>query len=195
MYSCADATPQLALQFQARRQQLASQRPKAKTAKAVPGLKADPHSPSPAATTGVKASEDAPTPPSGASNTRASGLAAWTNIDEEEDAQYYYFNERSRGGRKKRKKNQQHQKHLLHNWDDIYDPTRPCSYEEYRHSDERWQEVREWKDRLYAHLMARSERGSEDESNSDDDGRDEPRNCMILALKVIWLYLGKKSWR
>ena len=41
-------------------------------------------------------------------------------------------------------------------------------YEEYKNSDEKILEIREWKDRLYAHRMARH-RSSE--SDSDSDGR------------------------
>lgn len=40
-------------------------------------------------------------------------------------------------------------------WDDIYDPSKPTDYEQYMHSDERDAETREWKDRLYAHRLAR----------------------------------------
>jgi len=55
----------------------------------------------------------------------------------------------------------------VQDWDDIYDPTRPNNYEEYKHSDEKIREVRDWKDRLYAHRMARksSEKDSDDEDS------------------------------
>ncbi|XHG00617.1 hypothetical protein AWENTII_004050 [Aspergillus wentii] len=62
---------------------------------------------------------------------------------------------RQRGGRKKRKKNREPQE-FIQNWDDIYDPSRPNNYEEYKHSDEQIAEVREWKDRLYSHRMVQS---------------------------------------
>ena len=55
-------------------------------------------------------------------------------------------------------------------WDDIYDPSRPNSYEEYKHSDEKIREVREWKDRLYAHRAARRAM-SDRESDDEDDYR------------------------
>ena len=58
---------------------------------------------------------------------------------------------------------------MVQNWDDIYDPSRPNNYEEYKHSDEKLREVREWKDRLYAHRIAR-------ESSSRADSEEEERS-------------------
>jgi splicing factor 45 len=54
----------------------------------------------------------------------------------------------------------------VQDWDDIYDPARPNNYEEYKNSDEKIREVREWKDRLYAHRMARK---SPSEKDSDEE--------------------------
>ena len=69
----------------------------------------------------------------------------------------------------------------MQNWDDIYDPSRPNNYEEYKHSDERIREVREWKDRLYAHRMVRSH---SDYSDSEDDARKMPQmnGKMVITL-------------
>lgn len=86
---------------------------------------------------------------------------------------------RQRGGRKKRKKNQE--SHVPQNWDDIYDPSRPNSYEEYKNSDEKIREVREWKDRLYAHRMARKR-------SSDLDSEDEERQRPQMSSKAPDLY-------
>ena len=61
---------------------------------------------------------------------------------------------RQRGGRKKRKKTKG-DSHASQNWDDIYDPSRPNSYEEYKHSDEKISVLIEWKYNLYALRMAR----------------------------------------
>ncbi|KAF7719126.1 Uncharacterized protein PECH_001755 [Penicillium ucsense] len=92
-------------------------------------------------------------------------LEDWAATEEDDYYDYQMGEKRQRGGRKKRKKNREPQM-MLQNWDDIYDPSRPNSYEEYRHSDEKVLEIREWKDRLYAHRMKRS---PTPDSDSDDD--------------------------
>ena len=85
---------------------------------------------------------------------------------------------RQRGGRKRRKKNRE--EHVaVQDWDDIYDPARPNSYEEYKNSDEKIREVREWKDRLYAHRMVRKSPSDKD-SDSEEDYR--PR----MGSKYFW---------
>ena len=94
-------------------------------------------------------------------------IADWTGDGDEDDVNGFFGGEkRQRGGRKKRKKNKE-ETPATQNWDDIYDPSRPNNYEEYKNSDEKIREVREWKDRLYAHRMARRK----DYSDSDDDRR------------------------
>jgi hypothetical protein len=100
-----------------------------------------------------------------------SKLADWA-ATEEDDFDYYVGEKRQRGGRKKRKKNREPQM-VMQNWDDIYDPSRPNNYEEYRHSDEKILEVREWKDRLYAHRMKRSP------TPDSDSDYDRPMNRMF----------------
>ncbi|KAL3481591.1 hypothetical protein BJX99DRAFT_149270 [Aspergillus californicus] len=131
-----------ALRFQpTKRPQLPSQKPKPKPS--LPKSAAVPQTSAPVKTT----------------------LADWAGTEEDDVNGFYSGPKRQRGGRKKRKKNRETQE-FLQNWDDIYDPTRPNIYEEYKHSDEQISEVREWKDRLYAHRMARSQ--SRD-SYSDDD--------------------------
>ncbi|KAJ5081552.1 hypothetical protein NUU61_009816 [Penicillium alfredii] len=141
------------LRFQpTKRPQLAAQKPKAKPTlpKAMP-------QPAPDQTSAPTA---APV---------KSTLADWA-ATEDDDFEYYMGEKRQRGGRKKRKKNRE--PHAVpQNWDDIYDPSRPNNYEEYRHSDEKILEVREWKDRLYAHRMRRSLSG-----DSDSEDYDRPMN-------------------
>ncbi|KAL2812818.1 hypothetical protein BJX63DRAFT_421534 [Aspergillus granulosus] len=101
-------------------------------------------------------------------------LADWAATEEDDVNGFYSGPKRQRGGRKKRKKNREVQE-FVQNWDDIYDPSRPNNYEEYKHSDEQIAEVREWKDRLYAHRMARSP--SRDSSSDHDYSR--PRNSQF----------------
>ena len=82
-------------------------------------------------------------------------LADWTAEGQDNDVNGFFGREkRQRGGRKKRKKNKE-ESHPLSNWDDIYDPSRPNNYDDYKNSDERTMEIREWKDRLYAHRSAK----------------------------------------
>jgi splicing factor 45 len=91
-------------------------------------------------------------------------LADWTGIEDDDVNGFYGGEKRQRGGRKrKRKPKEEHV--AVQDWDDIYDPTRPNSYEEYKHSDEKIREVREWKDRLYAHRMARKSASDSDEED------------------------------
>lgn len=151
-----------ALRFQpTKRPQLAAQKPKPK-----PTL--------PKPVTAAVASSDAPTSGAAAPAVKSS-LADWADDD---DA-YYAGEKRQRGGRKKRKKNRD-MREFVQNWDDIYDPSRPNNYEEYKHSDEQIAEVREWKDRLYAHRMARSP----SQDSLSDEERSRPMNRMDCIRKI-----------
>lgn len=92
-------------------------------------------------------------------------LADWTAESElGEEGGFYNVEKRQRGGRKRRKKNLEDSQ-ALHNWDDIYDPSRPNTFEDYKHSDEKMFELRDWKDRLYAHRIA-----SRSQSEGDSGG-------------------------
>ncbi|KAL5363647.1 hypothetical protein BJX96DRAFT_167654 [Aspergillus floccosus] len=95
-------------------------------------------------------------------------LADWAATEDDDVNGFYAGPKRQRGGRKKRKKNREAQE-FIQNWDDIYDPSRPNNYEEYKHSDEQIAEVREWKDLLYAHRMVRSP--SRDSYSDEERGR------------------------
>ncbi|CAG8891116.1 unnamed protein product [Penicillium egyptiacum] len=104
-----------------------------------------------------------------------STLADWAAV---EDDDYEYTREkRQRGGRKKRKKN--FETHVVQNWEDIYDPSRPTNCAEYRHSDEKIGEIREWKDGLYAHIRKRSPSRY---SDSEDD--DRPKKSMFGSFAI-----------
>ncbi|KAG5951589.1 hypothetical protein E4U53_002724 [Claviceps sorghi] len=123
--------------------------------------------------------EAAPSPaPSSADPSSSSGLPAKSSLADwtatEEDAWKYGLTEkRQRGGRRKKKKRQNEQ--LETDWDEIYDPTRPTNVEEYLRSDEKIEEVREWKALLYRHRKRREE--SDLSSDEDEaDGRFAPPN-------------------
>jgi hypothetical protein len=108
-----------------------------------------------------------------------STLADWTATGDDDDINSFYGGgeKRQRGGRKKRKKNREEHA-VAQDWDDIYDPSRPNSYDEYKHSDEKIREIREWKDRLYAHRIARKH-------SSDGDSEDEePRRPQMSSMLV-----------
>ncbi|KAK5054482.1 hypothetical protein LTR84_001373 [Exophiala bonariae] len=93
-------------------------------------------------------------------------LADWvaTASDDEDVNNFYQGEKRQRGGRKKRKKNKE-AAILTQDWDDIYDPSRPNNYEEYKNSEEKIREIRDWKDLLYRHKMKRRDSSA---SVSDD---------------------------
>lgn len=94
-----------------------------------------------------------------------SSLADWA-ATEEDEWKYGLAEKRQRGGRKRKKK--QHNAHLETDWDEIYDPARPTNIEEYLRSDEKIEEVREWKALLYRHRKSRDN----SDSSSDDDETD-----------------------
>ncbi|KAG7004832.1 mannan polymerase II complex anp1 subunit [Physcia stellaris] len=149
------------LRFQpTKRPQLATQKPKPK-----PNAQKS-------ASQSIGISPAAATPPEGPTVPVApakapvkTSLADWTAENDDDVNGFYGAEKRQRGGRKKRKKNKE-DTHIPQNWDDIYDPSRPNSYEEYKNSDEKIAEIREWKDRLYAHRMTRR-RSSDSESEGE----------------------------
>lgn len=176
MFECVDCSlvprrlaRSAALRFQpTKRPQLPAQKPKPK-----PTLpKAAPAAASNNAAAPAAAPAPTATPP-------VSSLADWAADDDDDVNGFYAGEKRQRGGRKKRKKNQEAQ--FVQNWDDIYDPSRPNNYEEYKHSDEQIAEVREWKDRLYAHRMARSP--SRDSLSDEERSRPMNRMCFPEQMK------------
>lgn len=101
-----------------------------------------------------------------------STLADWATAD---DVNGFYGEEkRQRGGRKRRKKNKEDEI-VPQDWDDIYDPSRPNSYEEYKNSEEKIREVRDWKNRLYAHRTKQKRR---DTTESDEESSRGSVDCM-----------------
>ena len=79
-------------------------------------------------------------------------LADWVG-DDDEDAFLYQDNrpKPERGGRKAKKKKERNQREAsrVWDWDDVYDPTLPNVYADYKGSEEQYRDVRDWKARLY----------------------------------------------
>ena len=159
---CALLQCTASLRFQpTRRPQLAAQKPKPKPSTPKP----------PTAATTIPLPDAVPSESVGL-NVRPptkTTLADWTAEGRYNDINGFYGGEkRQRGGRKKRRKNKE-ESTAPQNWDDIYDPSRPNNYDDYKHSDEKILEIKEWKDKLYAHRLAKG-RDSDSDSSGDECG-------------------------
>lgn len=113
----------------------------------------------------------APPPPtadiSAAPPASKSTLADWAATEDDEWL-YGAGEKRQRGGRKAKKKRQRQQQQMETDWDDVYDPSRPTNVDEYLRSDEKVDEVREWKALLYRHRKGKAP--DSDLSSDDDEG-------------------------
>ena len=120
-------------------------------------------------------------------------LADWTADGDDDDVNGYYAGEkRQRGGRKKRKKNKQ-ELEFVQNWDDIYDPSRPNVFEDYKTSDEKVLEIQEWKERLYAHRNVR--RPATDSDSESDTARPALNRMLLTAFKFTGLTFIQNNLR
>ena len=154
-----------ALRFQPiRRPQVKQPKPKSAFPKAVPKPPAAPVAPS--------------APPK-------STLADWA-ATEEDEWRYGTGEKRQRGGRRNKKK--KHHIQAETDWDEMYDPSRPTNVEEYMRSDEKIDEVREWKALLYRH---RKKPDESDFSDEDDQPRHIPssmiRDPLITKIRLTSL--------
>lgn len=87
------------------------------------------------------------------SNIQKSNFEDWIG---DEDEEVYYQRPKYDRGRKKRKKNMPETR--IWGWDDIYDPSLPNSYADYKSSEEQFREIRDWKARLYYHQLKEVEK-------------------------------------
>ena len=109
-------------------------------------------------------------------------IAEWTAEGEGIDCGGFYEGEkRQRGGRKKRKKTKD-EPQAIQNWDSLYDPSRPNNFEDYKYSEEKMLEARDWKDKLYAHRVARQ---PDSDSDSSNDLYKSPLNSTFILLHSI----------
>lgn len=170
-----------------KRPQLAAQKAKAK---AIASKLAALQKPLDKAVESRSNTEDGRPPPAAPSDAQKeiTSAADWINtVEDDEDVNNYYGGQKiQRGGRKKRKKNKDAPQAMQQDWDDIYDPTRPNNYEEYKNSEEKIREVREWKDLLYRHRMNR-DRSSDHRSDSEDE-REVPANSKFVSLYLTAVY-------
>ncbi len=172
------------LRFQpTKRPQIAAQKAKAKAiaSKFAPPPTSKSAIPPPPATEGETLPPDQPSAPLPAPSKTT--IADWTTAvaDDQNATDFYSGEKRIRGGRKKRKKNRAPEE-VIQNWDDIYDPSRPNNYEDYKNSEEKIREVREWKDRLYAHRIRKR---SPSTYTSDESQEERPQiNSMASIEKV-----------
>ncbi|KAH8893509.1 hypothetical protein GQ53DRAFT_116568 [Thozetella sp. PMI_491] len=150
-----------ALRFQPiRRPQVKQPKPKSAFSKAPPSTAPASNNVPATGTASATAAATAPNP-------QRSTLADWAPTEEDE---WLYGNveKRQRGGRR-RKKKKDDEGPAETDWDEIYDPSRPTIVEEYLRSDERIQEVREWKAVLYAHRRRRRRSYDSDELSEEDE--------------------------
>ena len=176
-FSCVFLHPTAALRFQpTKRPQLSAQKSKPKP----------PVQRTPAPVTASKIESNNTEPTNAATRPSAkTTLADWTAEGEENDINGFYGGEkRQRGGRKKRKKNKE-ESHVPQNWDDIYDPSRPNSYEDYKHSDEKITEMREWKNKLYAHRITKRCNSDSDSSGEDYRPQMNSRSPSMFVYKSL----------
>ncbi|KAI6890929.1 hypothetical protein KC334_g14413 [Hortaea werneckii] len=99
--------------------------------------------------------------PAARPSAQRSKLEDW--VDEDDEAAYTYQENRARAKKNQRKKNKNKQDTRIWDWDDIYDPTLPNIYADYKGSEEQYREIRDWKARLYYQQLKEANK-SRDES-------------------------------
>jgi splicing factor 45 len=183
------------LRFQpTKRPQIAAQKAKAKAIAskfALPPTAKSATPPLPATEREPPVQDQASAPPPPPTKTT---IADWTTVaaDDENVNDFFAGEKRARGGRKKRKKNRAPEE-VVQNWDDIYDPSRPNNYEDYKNSEEKIREVREWKDCLYAHRMRKRSPSAytSDESQDRRPQMNSMANIVKVQKEMLTLVLGQ----
>lgn len=132
----------------------------------------------------------APKPPdttrAAAENLPAKSTAAdWAATEEDEWIYGLGEKKHQRGGRRKKKKKQQHVE-VETDWNELYDPARPTNIDEYLRSDEKIDEVTEWKALLYRH---REKSATSDLSDSEEDTRPTMSSKInACGLPILFTY-------
>ena len=120
-----------------------------------------------------------------------SNFEDWVGGDDD-DGYYFEGAKRQRGGgkNKKNKKKKTQQETRVWDWDDIYDPTLPNNYADYKRSEEQIKEIRDWKARLYYHQLkeakqqGRSGAGYSEEGDEEQCARPINSTCARLSLEL-----------
>ncbi len=81
----------------------------------------------------------------------------------DEDEEFGGFRAKQQNRRKKKGKKEKLQA-VTWDWDDIYDPTLPNSYADYKGSEEQAREVRDWKARLYYKQLREAKKGEDEKA-------------------------------
>lgn len=109
----------------------------------------------------------------------------WVAAAEEDDEFYYQDRPRAPRGGKNRKKKNKGQEVRTWDWDDIYDPSRPNVYADYKGSEEQHREVKDWKARLYHRQLKEARKLNQGRSDEESDGT-RPMNGMSFSSSRLW---------
>lgn len=116
-----------------------------------------------------------PTPSTAPRPITKTTLEDWTGGDDDVNGFYsgsskqHHRGSNTTGSSKKRRKKARDTPPPPTNWDDVYDPSRPNSYEEYREGDEKVREMQDWRERVYGR---RHDRQRDDSWGGDSDEED-----------------------
>ncbi|KAI5840843.1 hypothetical protein DFP73DRAFT_500100 [Morchella snyderi] len=132
--------------------------------------------PSSTSTTNNTTNNGEPTPSTAPRPITKTTLEDWTGDDDvngfySSSSKQHHRSSNTTSNSKKRRKKARDTPPPPTNWDDVYDPSRPNSYEEYREGDEKVREMQDWRERVYG----RRHRQRDDSWGGDsdeDDGRD-----------------------
>lgn len=122
-------------------------------------------------------------------NVQRTKLEDW--VGDEDDAYLYQDNrpKPERGGRKKKKKGKHQQETRVWDWDDIYDPTLPNNYADYKGSEEQYRENRDWKARLYYHKMKEAKKGGKNSMpaphSDEEEYASKPANSTYTTVPIV----------
>ncbi|RPB07840.1 hypothetical protein P167DRAFT_549443 [Morchella conica CCBAS932] len=118
-----------------------------------------------------------PTPSTAPRPITKTTLEDWTGGDDDVNGfysstskQHHRSSNTTGSSNKKRRKKARDTPPPPTNWDDVYDPSRPNSYEEYREGDEKVREMQDWRERVYGRRHHRQRDDSWGGDSDEEDG-------------------------